>query len=628
MPTRRKKNIKTIWIERLNIAAVCLITLRYAFSNHEVFFNKQYASLFAVRMSAILSKVFSIPFNSIDVRMNAFDERGIALEYQHANICRDIANKYCQTWISNGSKWLNEMTKCYISNEIYYGKVLFIYTVIEKIKHAAKTSDHIVYLPGHHLNPLLCNYFGSKIKIKSVPNIVPALKCILRGPWYIMRNILQRILNFKIRGNICEKPSSSSIWIDYASGVIHSYIIDSICKKKDGGRRNAVCYMGSTEYPVTADLVSSLEKRGLNWIDTNSLLHSRFPFHKLPSMLMQLLQHVFRYPTWFAFFLFNFEVQRELYVSLYRRFNVKLLQQHQEASYAQEAQKQAIETVGGIMIGLHWSHYVTYGQPVYVTTQHVMFVWGEAHRNGLNIQGNTCSYILPCGLWLGNPAIDKPRFQPIEENRFVIAIFDSSAAPEFSQTQPDLSIFYMTVLDILEENKSFSGIIKSKKYDTVTDLKILPEGNRIADRMLSLEREGRLWMADRNLYSALDVAAMADLSVCFSMNSAGIIAGLMGYRAIHWDCIGLYEYPIYKDKNQKLFFPTMEETKSMLLKAVTDTSIGDFSKWRKNINYFDDDKGMERICRFIDIYMDLGANVANLKAAVEQYISEFKISEK
>ena len=109
---------------------------------------------------------------------------------------------------------------------------------------------------------------------------------------------------------------------------------------------------------------------------------------------------------------------------------------------------------------------------------------------------------------------------------------------------------------ILEDNPSFSGIIKSKSWH-VKDLRHLPAGEEIVSRIKSLEKQGRLRVLDCTRYSPVDAAEAADLSVCFGLNSAGIIAGLLGLRAIHWDCTGWLKYPVYRDKDQKVFFATL-----------------------------------------------------------------------
>ncbi|GAH88600.1 unnamed protein product, partial [marine sediment metagenome] len=107
------------------------------------------------------------------------------------------------------------------------------------------------------------------------------------------------------------------------------------------------------------------------------------------------------------------------------------------------------------------------------------------------------------------------------------------------------------------------------------------------------------------LFDPVIAAVHTDLSVCYGINSAGIIAGLYGCNAIHWDCTGWLGFPIYKYKDQKIFFSSTNEIKNAVKKfAKGDKSIGDFSKWRKKVNYFDDFRGKERMVQFIDYFME------------------------
>ena len=276
------------------------------------------------------------------------------------------------------------------------------------------------------------------------------------------------------------------------------------------------------------------------------------------------------------------------------------------------------------MVGLHWSNYPNTQYPSHLNPQHVMLVWGASHREYLETKGNTCSYIIPCGLWVAGSGAKPEDINPPQKGDFTIAIFDSAVGYLLYQCAENLSKFYLEILSILEDNPLFSGIIKSKGWH-VADLRHLPAGEEIVCRIESLEKQGRLRVLDWTTYSPVDAAEAADLSVCFGLNSAGIIAGLLGLRAIHWDCTGWLNYPVYRDKDQKVFFATLAETRQAVMQAAAgDKTIGAFNKWRKHINYFDDCAGRERILRFINLYMqETGGGITGLDSTVKQYLSEY-----
>lgn len=109
------------------------------------------------------------------------------------------------------------------------------------------------------------------------------------------------------------------------------------------------------------------------------------------------------------------------------------------------------------------------------------------------------------------------------------------------------------------------------------------------------------------------------------MNSAGIVAGIHGCRAIHWDCSSWLKHPFYKNPTQKFLYTSLDEFKKAIIDASNgDQTIGDFSAWRQKLNHFDDFKASERVGGFIQSFMDdvIKTDEAkqSLDFAVEKYI--------
>jgi hypothetical protein len=488
-----------------------------------------------------------------------------------------------------------------------------------------KSREYLIYLSGHYLNSLLYDFFKPQIKIKSLPSISAFLRVVAIPFALIIRNGMQRLFYAGVKGNIRENQKIPAFWIELPpKSRIWDQLSDFIAATSVGRAYDIVYYLDRPDTLCIPETIQELEDLGFGWIDTHNMLHARLLLPDYLRLMAGFFVSLCQRPFWFAFYLFHFEIRRALYLSLYKRFKVRLLLQHQEASWLQEAQKQAIESAGGIMMGLHWSNYPNSQFPSHLNPQHVMLVWGAAHRDYLQSKGNTCSHIIPCGLWLEGSGAKPEELNPPHKGNFTLAIFDSSVGGYLErESAENLSTFYLEVLSILEENPSFSGISKSKCMDA-EDLRHLPDGEEIVCRIESLEQQGRLRVLDRGRYSPVDAVEAADLSVCFGLNSAGVIAGLLGLRAVHWDCTGWLKYPIYQDKGQKVLFATLPEIRQAVIQAAAgDKTIGAFNKWRKWINYFNDCAGRERIVRFIHIYMqETGAGFAGLDATVKHYLSE------
>jgi len=129
---------------------------------------------------------------------------------------------------------------------------------------------------------------------------------------------------------------------------------------------------------------------------------------------------------------------------------------------------------------------------------------------------------------------------------------DNSVGHQIDLSAGNLSKFSLEIFSFLEDNPPFSGIIKSKA-SYVLDLGHRPSGEGIVGRIESLEKPGRMRVLDWTTSSPMDAAEASDLSVCFGLNSAGVIAGLLGLKAIHWDCTGWLKCSVYRGKDQEVF---------------------------------------------------------------------------
>jgi hypothetical protein len=620
MPLNRKKKI--LWLDSLTVWGILFLVWRNGIRGYEVFFDEHQAAPGALRFAEFVAKILPVRFTPASLRLNQKDEKGLALEYYRADNNSGIVDRFCETQLSGDPTWLRNMTRCFISSQLM-NRITFVTLVLHRIK-GMESNEHLLYLSGHYLNFLLQDFFKPQIKVKSIPSIAAFLRLVATPFALIVRVGLQQLFQAGVKGNIRENQETPAVWIELEpKHGIWQQLKEFIAANSAGRTYDIVYYLDRPDTPPIPETTEELEKLGLGWIDTRNMLHARLFAPDYLRLMAGFWLSLRQRPFWLAFYLWRFEIMRALYLSLYKRFHVRLLFQHQVSSWLQEAQKQAIESAGGIMAGLNWANYPKTQYPCLLTPEHVMLVWGASHRGYLQTRGNTRSHIIPCGLWIAGSGAKPEDINPPPKGDFTIAIFDSSVEYLFYQCAENLSQFYLEILSILEDNPSFAGIMKSKS-SSVADLRRLPDGEEIVRRIKSLEKQRRLRVLAATMYSPVDAAEAADLSVCFGVNSAGVIAGLLGLKAIHWDCTGFLKYPVYRDKDQKVLFATLLETRQAVMQAAAgDKSIGEFNKWRKQINHFDDCAGRERILRFINLYMqETEGGAKGLDSTVKQYLSE------
>jgi polysaccharide biosynthesis PFTS motif protein len=339
-----------------------------------------------------------------------------------------------------------------------------------------------------------------------------------------------------------------------------------------------------------------------------------------------------RLPLWFRVFEFEYNFWFCIYEAVFRKFEVKILIHFQEASWKQAVQSKALESAGGVMVGYNWSNYYVPKMPSHLFPHHAYFIWGESIGAHMRSIKNVSRYILPSGLWL-----TEAEEIPAESGRlkkgldFVMAIFDSSVSHSGIYSHVSLTRFYLDILRLLESNANWGGIIKNKNYD-YSRLKDLPRGGEIISKINRLMKAERL-IALGCSFSPLAAAARADLCVCYGFNSAGIVTGTCGYRTIHWDCSGISPRPFCDEADQKVIYGSYDDLEKAILRAASgDRTIGDFSKWSRNFNYFGDFLAPGRIALFIRSFMDEALKTGDadgaLVAEVRKYIEDNGLEKK
>ena len=138
-------------------------------------------------------------------------------------------------------------------------------------------------------------------------------------------------------------------------------------------------------------------------------------------------------------------------------------------------------------------------------------------------------------------------------------------------------------------------------------------------------------MLDSEVYPVA-VAAHSNLSVGYGINSACAVVAVMGNRAaVNWDCAGLKNHPFYKYSDQKIIFSSLDDLEEAILKASQgDATIGDYSRWKKHVNHFEDSFAVHRIANFLESYMTESTTSSDpehsLDFAVKKYISDNKVN--
>jgi len=600
---RKIKN--RIWVEALGIFDFLFLLMETFFSGATVRYDEKNVSAMAACLINLLQRRgLCKNFYTAKLTLDKKDKAGYALSYRKENDLGICLSRFCQRCIPSESERSKSEVKLYLS---FYldNRVTFITMVENSDEFNRGDGKDVFYLVKHPLNSVIKQYYHKEkgFHIKEIGSFLEYVKYFLRPVYRFSSFVARKFSPKKLSTNIHEpKPS---IWVEYYHNT--SFGFPFYLNAIDRNKFDIVCYLDRNDGFPLKEEVKAIEEMRLKWID----LHSG-SLVQLANISVGQVWSIFRVlfcgypglPLWFRVFRFESEMSYLLYKAVFSCFKVKVLIQHQEMSWVQVSQMRAVEDAGGIMLGYHWSNFIFYKQDGISFPQHVYFVWGKMMYECLHKRGNLSPYVLPAGLWFGYRDEDTSVIRMKDDLRFTIAIFDSSVAYNKHQSGDTLARFYLRILNVLDENLQWGGIIKSKNWNRINDLEFLPYGKEIIAKAASLIEQKRLVFLNSKV-SPVTASARADISVCYGLNSAGIISGIHGHRAIHWDLSGMLHYPMYGELVQKVVFQDLEEMAQVLIRVSDgDTEIGDFSKGKKSYSYFDDFNGRSRIGDFIQSFME------------------------
>lgn len=618
---------KVIWFEKLGFLEIIFLLVRGKFSKIEIHYDEHQISPFNLRFVNRLnqSKRCDFFFYPAQLSLNKKDSDGSALMYHvHENLDRCL-EAFCKQYLLKEADWFKKMTKCYLADMLLHA-VTFI-TMVESRMIDLSYGEHELVIIRHPTNVLIIDFYQNK---------GICIKQSLAIKWYLKTYkpifMFAKILFYQF---FCHKTKTSidaigpAIWVEYHFAEATNRRLNTWTDHVKANGFDMVYYMDRHDSPVSKEAISTCEKYQFKWVDIINLYKSA---HLCFNDYVEIIIAVFRLdlskPAWFYWYKLHFLVLLKSFCSIYNHFQVKLLFQHRSVSWIQGIQARALELSGGIMLGYSWSNYIWDLETIALTPQHVYFVWGKSNFDYIQNKGLTSKYIVPSGLLVTTACASDEIDSFCKNLDLSFSFFDSSVAYNIHQSPETLSEFYVTMLNLLESNPKWGGIVKSKNMD-IDSFSVLPDGATIVSKMTRLVDQKKLLVCDPWV-SPLTVAAYTDLTICYSINSAGIIAALCGSRVVHWDCSGWLLYPIYHDKDQQVVYSSLPDLLEAVLNAAAGRkNIGDFSPWRKCHNYFDDCLGPQRMGAFVQSFMKDVIETKNsehsLQFAVEKYIKDNKL---
>lgn len=410
-------------------------------------------------------------------------------------------------------------------------------------------------------------------------------------------------------------------------------------------------YFNRPDHPATPEMVALIERRGMRWVDLTK-------WKPTPLQWLRILQTCFRVISlvvcclfrqqparwWQLTILINLMRHVNFLEAFYRKYNVRVVLNFDETSPSMAAIAIAMDLVGGIYLGYHWSHFSTSDLSLCRPHQ-VYFAWGshyvplfvvkdQSEIDVLLLHGHMHSHF---GSILPKVASDRHHGLAVAGARCILAIFDTSFSNDGPCSKNMILAFYKAFLMEVLQDGRVGLIIKPKNPDVwnrLPEIAPLVSQALLTNRCLILDDGTTAWEASLSVDIAVGIGVLGT-------NSAAVEAALTGTPAVHCDLLGHRANPFYEWGDGRVIFDDLGQLMETLRGYRNNPScypgLGDHSPVLSEIDPFQDGKSAYRVGSYIRWFLEeidrtVDRNIAlqrtNARYAVcfgAQNIFEFKV---
>ncbi len=296
--------------------------------------------------------------------------------------------------------------------------------------------------------------------------------------------------------------------------------------------------------------------------------------------------------------------QVDFFESFFKTYKVKVHFALHETGRDMIASNIAMECVGGVDVGMHWSSY----EVIHLAlgkVQDVHFTWGPLYYSNYF---DKPYYLVKNFVYTGYPfdrffklgAIQARQYRDLllqNGAKFIISYFDQSNNDDLPLWDKELENFYQCLLELVVRDEKFGLIIKPKKRS--------PEG-----RMPNLSKfiqkavlTRRCLILDAQVFPN-EAALASDLAVAIHVASTPAVeSALAGICALTYDPESHWEHPFYKQGYRKITFNNLEEFFSAVEKIRNQTGdakeIGNYNFLFPGIDPFRDGCASQRMGQYM-----------------------------
>lgn len=312
-----------------------------------------------------------------------------------------------------------------------------------------------------------------------------------------------------------------------------------------------IIYADRKDTILSKDCKEAIIKNGFNYIDLMDMFkHVDNPiglFFKSLKISLKPFKIIKENSLWKWLVIYENTLDLVLKRNIYKKFNVRVIHQHEEWLPKTIIKSLAIKMEDGIFISNLWS-ITSFPQLLFnFGNSDITFTWGDYQIGFLKSHNFSSNYFINTGLICGDNLDPKrlSKFYNINEklnskSNFIIGCFDNSFDSDYWNSFESFFTFYSKIIDIAIENKNFALLIKPKKSDPYIYLK---KHTEIKNKYNHLVKEKRLIIVNPE-ESVSYVSFFSDITISYGISTAGCISILLNKPNIFLNISGNKFHPL------------------------------------------------------------------------------------
>lgn len=529
--------------EKLTFFSLFQIFLKIFSKKNKIYFLR--SSKFLANFILFLK----IPIHKINLFEPNYLKNNESLQYKRLTLLKNLIDNFLDKKIKNENIFnLNPIYWRKLIGSFYYDKLNSKIDTIILLKEAKKSgkfeNEEIFFYISGIPN---FNFFKYLIKENSDISLKKSfdLRFFYPFPFLLIKPLLiylACLIKFKNQNLDADTPK---ILIKYQDNIFDRYPNAGPLYwfKNSSIEKNNIFIYSEENLPL--NVTKNINETGFNYIN---LFNSKNDIVN-PINIIKLYKQYFLNIDFFK----NLEVSSikfyliwkiECYKKIFQKYNVKMLNQHQEFSSDALSKNIALKILEGISFWSHWSSNNQLSAHYYYSFVDLILSWGKLDTDYYKIHKTSFEKIFEVGVVNGDCLnYDTENFSnSIKLNKKLkICLFDTSHSEETIYVNSKLILsFYKKALGFFKNKQNIQIFIKSKGYA----FEKIKNDNEIIDLYKEMLHRQQVKIIDSKVTPS-NIAKKCNLTISFDYNTTGIISGLLGVKSIFINSSKLNRYPFH-----------------------------------------------------------------------------------